>query len=107
MDARIRSPDAPEGLRFACDATFLSGIQLLNLITRYGDLDVSLVPAGTRGYMELAANALPITVKGMIVRVAALEDVIRSKEAANRPKDQRVLPILRQLQEELRRREKA
>ena len=29
------------------------------------------------------------------LRVAALADVIRSKEAANRPKDQAVLPILR------------
>jgi hypothetical protein len=36
------------------------------------------------------------------VPVAALEDVIRSKEAANRPKDQRALPVLRQLLEEIK-----
>jgi hypothetical protein len=32
------------------------------------------------------------------------EDIIRSKEAANRPKDQRTLPVLRQLLEEVRKR---
>ncbi len=36
--------------------------------------------------------------------VASLEDVIRSKEAANRPKDQRSLPVLRQLLDEIRKR---
>jgi len=39
---------------------------------------------------------------GHRVVVATLEDVIRSKEAANRPKDQRALPLLRQLLEEIR-----
>jgi hypothetical protein len=39
---------------------------------------------------------------GSTVRVAALEDVISSKEAANRPKDLRSLPMLRQLPHELR-----
>lgn len=33
----------------------------------------------------------------MVVRIASLADVIRSKQAANRPKDQRVLPTLREL----------
>jgi hypothetical protein len=31
------------------------------------------------------------------VRIASLADVIRSKQAANRPKDQRVLPTLREI----------
>ena len=39
--------------------------------------------------------------------MAALEDVIRSKEAANRAKDQRTLPLLRQLLAEIARRPKA
>jgi hypothetical protein len=38
--------------------------------------------------------------------VAALEDVIRSKEAANRPKDLAALPVLRTLLAETRRRER-
>jgi hypothetical protein len=39
------------------------------------------------------------------VHVAALADIIRSKEAADRPKDRATLPILRALQEEIRRAE--
>jgi hypothetical protein len=35
--------------------------------------------------------------QGSVVRIASLADVIRSKQAANRPKDQRVLPTLRRL----------
>ena len=38
-----------------------------------------------------------IDLLGVVVRVASLADVIRSKQAANRPKDQRVLPTLRDL----------
>jgi hypothetical protein len=36
------------------------------------------------------------------VRVAALEDIIRSKEAANRDKDRQALPTLRLLLEKAR-----
>jgi hypothetical protein len=39
---------------------------------------------------------------GRPVAVASLADVIRSKEAANRPKDQIVLPALRLLLERLK-----
>lgn len=42
-----------------------------------------------------------------LAAVAALEDIIHSKQAANRPKDQRSLPLLRQLLDELRRRGEA
>jgi len=104
MDARIRSTDAPDGVGFACDGAFLSGVQLVNLVTRYGELDVSFVPSGTGGYGDLVSRAVAMVVQGVTISVAALEDVIRSKEAAGRPKDQRTLPLLRQLLEEIRRR---
>lgn len=104
MAARIRTSDAPAGLPFACDAAFLSRLDLLNLVTRFGDLDIAFEPSGTRGYSELAARALRLRIKERDVAVAALEDVIRSKEAAGRPKDHRTLPLLRQLQSELARR---
>jgi hypothetical protein len=38
---------------------------------------------------------------GLIVRVASLADVIESKTASNRLKDQRALPYLEFLQEQL------
>lgn len=107
LDARIRTPDTAEGVPFPRDATFLSQVVLLNLMTRAGDLDLSFTPAGTAGYADLVVRARPVAVHGVPIQVASLEDVIRSKEAANRPKDQRVLPTLRQLLAEIRRREKA
>ncbi len=105
MDARIRTADVPDGLRFQCDARFLAGMSLLNLVTRFGDLDLSFVPAGTKGFDDLRHSAVGMQIKDRTVLVAALVDVIRSKEAANRPKDLRTLPVLRQLLEEIRRRQ--
>jgi hypothetical protein len=98
LRARIRTADTPGGLAFGCDATFLSRIEVaLNLTTRFGDLDLSIVPSGTGGFEDLRQHAITISLAGHPVAVASLEDVIRSKEAANRPKDQAALPTLRLL----------
>jgi hypothetical protein len=103
LRARIRTPDAPDGLPFPCDAKFLSRIEVvLNLTTRFGDLDLSFLPSGTTGYDDLRRDAVAMFLTGRPVPVAALEDVIRSKEAANRPKDQVALPTLRLLLQRLK-----
>ena len=39
--------------------------------------------------------------EGLIVTVANLDDIIASKTAANRPKDQRLLPYLESLRDQL------
>jgi hypothetical protein len=104
LDARLRSADTPDGVRFPRDAAFLANVHLLNLVTRAGDLDLAFTPAGTRGFADLRSRAVLMTIKGVRVPVAALEDVIQSKEAANRAKDHRTLPVLRQLLAEIRRR---
>ena len=101
LQARIRTPNDPEGVPFPREAAFLSNAQILNLVTRYGDLDISFLPSGTQGFEDLSKRSVAIRVKGLEINVAALEDIIRSKEAANRPKDHRTLPILRQLLEEI------
>ena len=98
MQARIRTLDALEGLPFACDATFLRQMKLLNLTTRFGDLDLSFEPSGTGGYADLSLRSVEYDLgEGLVVPVAALEDIIRSKEAANREKDRQTLPTLRLL----------
>jgi len=61
-----------------------------------------LLPAGTRGYDDLRTGARQERIAGVTVAVAALADVIRSKEAANREKDNMQLPILRRTLEQIR-----
>ena len=105
LDARIRTPDAAEGLPFPQEAAFLADLSLLNVVTRFGDLDLTFLPSGTQGFPDLSARAIVMTIHGVRVAVASLADIIRSKEAANRPKDKRSLPVLRRLLDEIQRRQ--
>ena len=97
LDARIRMRGEPEGLPFAHTGASLADAGAWNLTTEHGDLDISFAPNGTTGFDDLARDAQAERLYGIEVRVASLADVIRSKQAANRPKDQRVLPTLREI----------
>lgn len=97
LDARIRTDAVPGGLSFSHDGESLAAAGVWNLTTPYGDLDISLVPSGTTGYADLAAGSTTRSAFGVTVAIASLADIIRSKQAANRPKDQRVLPVLREI----------
>jgi hypothetical protein len=102
MEARIRTVSEPEGLPFRCDETFLLQMAMVNLRTTYGDFDLSFRPSAFEGgYEALAANAARFDVGGFVVQVAALPDIIRSKETADRDKDRAALPMLRALQDEI------
>ena len=103
LDARIRTPGEPDGVAFPIEADMLAVNQSWTLTTAAGDLDLVFLPAGTSGYDDLArsASGLTITHEGdLIVQVAALADIIRSKEAAGRDKDRAALPLLRRTLEE-------
>ena len=104
LNARIRVEGEPQGFKFNHDVDSLSWMEVLNLITDWGALDLSFTPAGTRGYSDLRRDAVEIEVMGVHTTVASLADVVRSKEAAGRPKDLLVLPTLRRLLEEPTRR---
>lgn len=95
LAARIRTAEVPEGLPFSHDATSLARARVWNLTTAAGNFDVSFLPSGTEGYEDLVVNAVVVDVGAHQVAVAALADVVRSKEAAGRPKDLAVLAILR------------
>jgi hypothetical protein len=84
-------------LAFACDAEGLAAVQTWKLTTEVGDLDLAFEPSGTQGYADLRRDATAAQLYDVTVHIASLADVIRSKQAANRPKDQRVLPTLREL----------
>jgi hypothetical protein len=104
LNARIRVPDDPDGVPFPVDATFLAAQpMLLNLVTDAGDVDLTFTPSGfPGGYDELLPNAVHVhLVEAGETAVAALDDVIRSKEAAGRDKDLAALPYLRELRRQI------
>lgn len=97
LDARLRGPGVPEHLPWKPDARSLASAEIWTLRTRAGNLDIAFRPAGTGGYEDLASRALVYDVGGVRAPVAALEDIIRSKDAAGRDKDRAALPTLRDL----------
>ncbi|MHB8465075.1 MAG: hypothetical protein ACYDH6_07295 [Acidimicrobiales bacterium] len=95
LDARIRTDAGGDGLPFDHDGASLGRAAVWNLICGYGEFDLSFRPSGfDGGYAQLAVHAHRVIVQGVEVTIADLDDVIRSKEAAGRPKDLRVLPTL-------------
>jgi hypothetical protein len=104
LDAKLRVPDLPEPLEIPLDEWSFDQGTTWTFWTSAGRLDLSLLPDGTRGYADLARGATrePIA-EGLSVAVASLKDVIRSKQAADREKDRRVLPELRRVLERSRR----
>ncbi|WP_149656484.1 hypothetical protein [Mycobacterium simiae] len=85
-----------EGLPFDSTAESLRGMRMLNLRTPLlGDLDLTFAPAGfPDGYDGLLPGAQPHSIGHVTVHVAGLDDVIKSKTAAARPKDLDALPEL-------------
>ncbi len=79
------------------DAELLASDAMWILGTAAGRLDLVFEPAGTKGYDDLARDAVEFRIDDMSIYVASLEDVIRSKEATNRPRDREQLPTLRRL----------
>jgi predicted nucleotidyltransferase len=97
LNAKIRVAGEPDGVPFDHSAESLARVRVWNLTTSLGDLDVTFVPSGTRGYEDLKRDAERLSVRGVEVPVASLADVIRSKEAAGRARDRAVLPTLREM----------
>ena len=86
------------------DAAFIQSMpHMLNLVTRFGDMDLVFTPAGNlKVYEQWLERSRPAQLReGLIVAVASLDDIIASKVAANRPKDHRSLPYLESLREQL------
>lgn len=101
LNARIRVEGIPDGLAFDHDGASLARANVWNLTTDAGDLDITFRPTGTEGYDDLVASALSIEAFGAVIRVASLADVVRSKRAADRPKDRVALPVLERLLREM------
>lgn len=95
LDARIRTGTDDGGVPFDHTGSSLRRADMWNLICPYGEFDIAFRPAGfVAGYVDLIGRAHRVVVEGVEILVADLDDVIRSKELAGRPKDLRVLPAL-------------
>jgi hypothetical protein len=97
LEARVYTEGVPEGLPFDCSAETLDRADLWNLVTSAGRLDIAFVPAGTEGYEDLARGAIRFEVFGVDLLAASLADIVRSKEAADRPQDRHDVVVLREI----------
>jgi len=95
LGAKIRTDAVEGGLAFDHSGTSLGRADSWNLTCPLGEFDISFRPSGFEdGYTALVGRSHTVMVDGIEVPIADLSDVIHSKEAAGRPKDLRVLPIL-------------
>lgn len=97
LEARVYTEAVPEGLAFDCRTATLERSDLWNLVTSAGRLGVVFVPAGTEGYDDLARGAVRFEVFGVELLAASLADILRSKEATDRPQDRHDAVVLREL----------
>jgi len=95
------SDEEARALPIPLDGRWLADQELSTWRTDIGKIDVLMnMPArdGTRlTYADLAARAIEMRVADTTIHVAALGDIIASKEWCNRDKDHQALPELRAL----------
>lgn len=101
LKARLRG--VHEEVPFLLDARTLAAGDAFTLVTDAGNLDVFGYPSGSGGYDALRLTAEIMDIDGHPVAVAAIDDLIRMKLAAGRPKDRIEVEILSALQEEIER----
>ncbi|MDA8289841.1 MAG: hypothetical protein M0014_15595 [Actinomycetota bacterium] len=105
LNARLHvdglSDEEASALPVTLDAFTLARLEISTWRTDAGDLDILADIPDREGvhrrYEDLRPAARPATVDGMAIWVAALPDVIASKEWAGRPKDREALPELYEL----------
>lgn len=98
LHARLRGVD--DDVPSRPDAATLATGDHFTFSTDAGNLDCLGTPAGVGGYDDLAATAEIYEVEGLRVAVASIEDLIRLKRAAGRPKDLLEIDVLRTVEEE-------
>ena len=89
--------------RLKPNASHLASAGHLNLMTRYGPLDLLGTIGRDLGYQDLVPHSVELDVAdGLRIRVLDLETLIAIKEELGGEKDRAVLPILRRTLEEKR-----
>ena len=73
----------------------------MTFTTDIGAVDILGTPSGTTGYDDLVRTADTFELFGHRVAVASIDDLIRMKRAAGRPKDLLVVEELGALRDEI------
>lgn len=101
-DLHSQPRGAPEDVPFILDAKTLKMGGNFTFTTDAGSLDILAFPSGAPGgYDELAPAAETMDFSGYSAKVAALDDLIRMKQHAGRPKDLRAVEELGALRDEI------
>ena len=99
LGARLRG--VPDDVPFRLDARTLQMGDHFTFVTDAGEFDCLGMPAGTEGYEDLLQRAIDVPFDDLTVKVTSLDDLIRMKRAAGRPKDRAALEILGALRDEI------
>ncbi len=97
LNARVYTEAVPEGLAFDCSIAMLERSEMWSLVTAAGRLDIAFVPSGTEGFDDLVGDTVRFDVYGVELLAASLNDIVRSKEAADRPQDRQDVVIIREM----------
>jgi len=92
---------AERGLPFRLDAKTIARGDSFTFVTDFGAFDILGTPSGTGGYEDLVRTAKRFDLGGVSAQVASIDDLIRMKRAAGRPKDLLAVEELGALREEL------
>ncbi|MGH2686808.1 MAG: hypothetical protein ACRDJP_15185 [Actinomycetota bacterium] len=104
-DLRARLRGAPRDVPFVLDAKTLKMGDSFTFVTEVGAFDFLGTPSGIRGgYDELERAAVEFDLGGFTVKVASIDDLIRMKRAAGRPRDLAMVEDLGALRDEIDRR---
>ena len=101
LHAKVYTESVPEGLAFDCSAATLGRATMWNLVTDAGRIDIAFKPAGTTGFSDLVSTAEKFEAYGVLFLAASIDDIIRSKEAADRPKDREDVAVLRAIKKRI------
>ncbi len=101
LELQVSLRGAPPGLPFQLDERTIELGDSFTFNTPFGPFDCLGTPSGTTGYEDLLRNTTELTIDADTrILVCSLDDLMRMKRAANRPKDRIELEILAAVKEE-------
>lgn len=94
-EARVHTEAVPEGLPRDFSAARLLRARLCNPVNNAGRIDVNSWPARCNGFAHLRTGAARFEEHRAPLLVASLRDLVRMKEAADRPQDRHDAVLIR------------